>query len=300
MALWKPGLGRPHRLAARDRAAARDLRAHVLRVGREAARVGVDVADVEVGALVADPAGSLQRAERGADHRQRPQRGVALDLAVQLAAVAGEPRRPAGPAVEVVELVRLLERLGRLAQPAPGHVQELIERPAVVAGLADDEVEAHAVRGGEVDGLEVALVPVVPGGRGVAVEPVAQVPDAEVVQPRDHARPVAVGGVVVDDVGDHANRVAERGRAPRLDDVGARDGSNRQRAGPYREQSPENCTHVYGHRTGGSGAWAPSCSSGRTYGSSAGRTYDPARCLASPSSTTTCSSSAARSAPSPR
>ena len=154
------------------------------------------------------------------------------DLAVELAAISGELRRPARPPTYLSNSFGL-HRLGRPAQPSRHDLDQLVERPRLVAGVAQPEVEAQAVIGGVLDGLVVTLVPRAPLRTGVGVGPVAQVADAQLLEAVDEQRPVAVRGAVVDDVGGHADRVAEGLRAPRLHAVrrmGGRAGERRQQA----------------------------------------------------------------------
>ena len=215
------------------------------RVGGQPARVRVDVADVEPLALVADPARPGHRGERGAEDRQPAERAQRLRLAVQVARVGRQDRRPAPAADVLVELVGSLERLGGVAQAPADHTQDLVERAGARPRRVEAEGEADPVRGGELDRPVVALVPVAPARSGVRVDALAQVADAELVEPRHDAAPVPVGGVVVDDVRHDPDGVAEGGGALGSYGVGARRGrASATAAGPENEQPCEGGAHV--------------------------------------------------------
>ena len=207
--------------------------------GLEPPGVGVEVADVEVGGLIAEDGGRVRRHERRAHDAQRAQDRVGLHPPVEVTAPGLQDGLPPWAAEEVV-LVEPLHRLDAAARQLGLHPgQARIDPAAGRAVPVQHDVGADA---GRVGGPEVLGLPGVPAGVPGGEEAATDVVDAELAQPRDDAVPLAVGRVEVARVGGDADGVAERGggreaRRGRARGWGRDQQERCQRGGQRREQA---------------------------------------------------------------
>ena len=210
--------------------------------GERAARVGVDVADVQPRALVADrcvaPSAPCNDGPRTGSERRA---GCALGLAVQLARCRRAARRPRAG--------RRRSGRTRWAPRAPRRrgaggrrrrASSSSSVPVRFPGWPMPKTKRMPRDGGQLDRAVVALVPVAP----LAAPGCRRRRRAGAGRPArrgvDDAGPVAVGGVVVDDVRRHADRVAEGGGAAGHRAVAAAAGdAHTEQAG--HEGSAEGC-----------------------------------------------------------